>query len=136
MARRGCCVAGAGGPVPRHQNVRRRVAPAEIVFEVLRRHSSLGIHDKCARMRNSVKWRPGLYFLIKNAEGADGFRSLIGQQREGDMTSLREISEHRRAVVTDRRQSQPLLPYPVQVALQLDELVFAVRSPVGRTKKY
>ncbi len=52
------------------------------------------------------------------------------------MMPFRKIPEHRRAVVTDCRQPQACLPDPFQALLQLDELAFAVGSPIRGTEKH
>ena len=48
---------------------------------------------------------------------------------------LSEFPEYGFAVVTDGRQLDPLLLEPLFCRLQLDQLRFAERSPIGRAKE-
>ena len=55
----------------------------------------------------------------------------VGQQRKIDLAAVREILKYFQAVVTDRRQLDTLALESLFRILQLDQLAFAVRSPVG-----
>ncbi len=59
----------------------------------------------------------------------------IGQQRKLDLAPIREILKYFYAVVADRGQRNALFFEARLSALQLDQLPFAVRSPIGRTEK-
>ena len=48
---------------------------------------------------------------------------------------MREIGEHRHRVVADCDQTEPLAVDVIEAALQLDELRFAIRSPIGRAEE-
>ena len=47
-----------------------------------------------------------------------------------------EVAQHRRAVITDSRESKARALENWQIALQLDQLPPAVHSPIGRAKKH
>jgi hypothetical protein len=51
------------------------------------------------------------------------------------MLAVGKILQHGNRVIADRCQPQPLLPDRIQISLQLHELRFAERSPVGRAEK-
>jgi hypothetical protein len=55
----------------------------------------------------------------------------VGQQRKIDLAAVREILKYFHAVVADRRQLDTLALESLFRILQLDQLAFAVRSPVG-----
>jgi hypothetical protein len=52
------------------------------------------------------------------------------------MLAVREILERSDRIVTDRRDTQALLPDRLQMLFQLDELDLAERSPIRGAKKY
>jgi hypothetical protein len=73
--------------------------------------------------------------LVENSVSTDDLRVRIRQQRKGDARPIGETPENRRAVVTDRGETEPSLLNFAKILLQLDQLDFAVRSPVGGAKE-
>ena len=67
--------------------------------------------------------------------GPNSLGIRIGQQRKVDLSPVGEVFQDFWAVVTDGGQREPLLLKSGLGVLQLDQLPFAVRSPVGRTEK-
>ncbi len=59
----------------------------------------------------------------------------IGQQRKIDLPAVREIFQDLLTIVTDGGEREPLLLKSGLGILQLDQLPFAVGSPIGRTEK-
>ena len=72
-----------------------------------------------------------LRFCIQHVKAADDVGIRIGQQRKFDVMTLGEISEDCWAVITDRSQFDALVVESCPCGLQLHELRFAKRSPVG-----
>ncbi len=62
--------------------------------------------------------------------------AAVRQQRERDAALLAERRENFGRVVADGRQPEALVLQLLQPALQLNELRFAVRSPVGGTVEH
>jgi hypothetical protein len=59
----------------------------------------------------------------------------VGEQREFDLSPTGEVSQDCFTVVADSRQLDSLFLKSRFRRLQLDQLLFAVRSPIGRTDK-
>jgi hypothetical protein len=74
-------------------------------------------------------------FGIQDVVGANGLRIRVGQQGEIDLPAVRKRFQDFRRVVADGGQLDSLLLELGFGALQLDQLRFAVGSPVGRTEK-
>jgi hypothetical protein len=69
-------------------------------------------------------------FRIQDKVFANRFRIRIGQQRKIDLLPVREVFQDRLRVVADGRQFETLFFESCFRGLQLDQLPFAVRSPV------
>ena len=74
-------------------------------------------------------------FGVQNLVGANRFGIGIGKHREFDLAAVGEIFQDLFGVVADRREFDPLLLESCFGALQLDQLPFAVGSPIGGTEK-
>jgi hypothetical protein len=74
-------------------------------------------------------------FGIKHVEAANDLRIRVGQQRELNLVPLREILQDRRSVVANCSEFDPLVFKSLLGVLQLHELRFAERSPIGRPEK-
>ena len=70
--------------------------------------------------------------LVQEPVGANGLRTQIAEQREGDPLPRGELRQDLRRIVTDSRKPDFALVQFRQIALQLDQLRFAVGSPIGR----
>ena len=116
------------------ENVGHSIPLRVILFEILRDHHALGVKYVRARVWNSVERSLGRGF-IQDAVSADDLRVRIGKQRKRDVLSIGEAFENRGAVVTDGRQSQRLLADFGKTLFQLDQLGFAIRSPIGRAEE-
>jgi hypothetical protein len=67
---------------------------------------------------------------IQDSDGPDDFRFRIREQGDRDALPLCEVGENFGRVVGDDDNSQALLTELVGILLQLDELRFAIRSPI------
>ena len=67
--------------------------------------------------------------------GPNSLGIRIGQQRKVDLSPVGEVFQDFWAVVTDGGKLNALLLKSGFGVLQLDQLPFAVGSPVGRTEK-
>jgi hypothetical protein len=74
--------------------------------------------------------------LVAQPPGIDGLRFRVRQQRERDAVPLGERRERFRRVVAQRDEPEPFASNQRQVALQLDQLRTAVRSPVGGPEEH
>jgi hypothetical protein len=74
-------------------------------------------------------------FGVQHLIGANGFRVGIGEQRKVNLAAVGERLQYLDAVIADGRQLEPLLFKSRFGVLQLDQLPFAVGSPVGGTKE-
>jgi hypothetical protein len=70
-------------------------------------------------------------FLVENLEGPNRLRVRIAQERKVDLVPVGKVLQDFRAIVTDRRQLDPSALESLFCLLELDELRFAERSPVG-----
>jgi hypothetical protein len=67
--------------------------------------------------------------------GANDLRLRVGKQRKVNFLAIREIFQDCLGIVADRRQLNSLRLESRLGFLQLNQLPFAVGSPIGRTKK-
>ena len=74
-------------------------------------------------------------FCVQDVIIANCLRIGVGEQREIDMLSAREVFQYRFGIVADRSQLNALSFKSGFSALQLDQLPFAVGSPVCRTEE-
>ena len=74
-------------------------------------------------------------FGVQNLVGANHFGIGVGKHREIDLPAVGEIFQYFFAVVADRREFDPLLLESCFGVLQLDQLPFAVGSPIRGTEK-
>ena len=74
-------------------------------------------------------------FGIQDLISPNGFRIRVGEQRELDLATVSEVLQYFLAIITDGRQFDSLFFKSRFRVLQLDQLPFAVRSPVGRAEK-
>ncbi len=88
------------------------------------------VDDEGAWMGDAVPAGGGL--AVADAEGVDGLAFRVGQEREGDGAFLGESSEEGLAVVADGDDLAAGCLDGFKALLQLDQLRFAVGSPIGR----
>ena len=70
---------------------------------------------------------------VQDAEGADGFRARVGEEGIGERLAAGEVGEDRGGVVGDGGDANAAAFELLSLLSQLDQLGFAVGSPVGRT---
>ncbi len=102
-------------------------------LEKLLPNSSRGIKEKITRPGHAFE--ESRSFGIEEAVFPDDRGIGIGKQWEADQVPVSEIFQDGFTVVADGGQLNSMLFKLRQSAMQLDQLPFAVGSPVGRTKK-
>src|SRR5260370_32492413 len=73
--------------------------------------------------------------LIEHPEAPDDRRVGIGEQRIGNMLPVREVLQDRLTVVADGSEPDSTLSKLRLGIAQLDQLLFAVGSPIGRAEE-
>ena len=104
-------------------------------FEDARRDDAATVDDERAGERIPVELVLRVDRRVEDAVALDRVRARVGQQRKRDATSRREIGQRGHRVIADRGQAHAGLANLGKTALQLHELRFAVRSPVGRAEE-
>jgi hypothetical protein len=89
---------------------------------------SLRVDKEITGPRHAFKLPDG--FGVQHPIRLDRLGVGVGKQREINLAAVREMLEDFR-VIADRRQLDPLLLESRSSTLQLDQLAFTVRSPVG-----
>ncbi len=117
------------------ENRSGRVSNAIIVLEVLRDHHTGCIENVRPRVGDTEGWRILLDGVIQNTVGSDHLGLRIREQFESNVFAIGERLEDRDAIVADRHQTQALRADSRSILFQLDQLGFAERSPVRRTKE-
>ena len=102
-------------------------------FEELLPDHALRIDEEIPRPRHALELSGPLG--VQDLIGPNGFRIGIGEQGKLNLAPVSEVLQYFLAVIADCRQLDPLLVKSCFRVLQLDQLRFAVGSPVGRTKK-
>jgi len=102
-------------------------------FEKLFLNYALGIDKEKSGTRHTLELPDR--FCVQNVIGANGLRFGVGEERKFDVPPASEVFQDFLAVVADGRDFDSLFLKSCFRALQLDQLPFAVRSPVGRTKE-
>ena len=72
---------------------------------------------------------------VQNLVGANDLGIGVGEQRKVDFATIREVFQYGFVVIADRRQFDSLLLKPCFGVLELNQLPFAVRSPIRRTEE-
>jgi len=90
---------------------------------------ALGVDKEIPGPRHAFKLPSG--FGVQHLICLDRLGVGVGKQREINLEAVREMLEDFHAIVADRRQCDPLLLESRASTLQLDQLAFTVRSPVG-----
>jgi hypothetical protein len=96
-------------------------------------NDALGVDDEISGPRHSLELAGGCG--VQHVIGANGLRIGIGEQREIDFAAVGEKLQDFGAVIANGRELEPLLLESGFGCLQLDQLPFAVGSPVGGTEK-
>ena len=110
-----------------------REAVCVLHFEILLANRSSRVDIEKAGVRHPFGHALG--FGIQNVKAANDLRIGISQHRKLNLVPLGEILEDRGTVVAYGSQVEPLLLEPFFGVLQLHELRFAKRSPIGGTKE-
>ena len=123
---------------PRAGNsLRNHVVPGQpfpiLRFEELLANDALGIDEEISRPRHALVLPDRLG--VEHIVGPNGLGIRVGQQRKVDLPPVREVLQYCFAVVADCRKLDSLVFESRLRGLQLDQLPFAVGSPVGRTEK-
>ena len=104
---------------------------AIVVLKVFGDDDAGRIQDERARVRNA-EGRTRLFDrVVQDAQTANGLRIGVREQGEVDALALGEGVQDGFAIVADPGQAQAELAKLVFVLFQLDELGFAVGSPIG-----
>ena len=103
---------------------------AVILFKILGLDAAGGVQQKQAGMGDALG-ETVLDVLIANAKGVDDFGLGIGEQRVRDLLALGEVGEGGRGVVAERGDAVAEFANGFGLYAQLNELGFAVWSPVG-----
>jgi hypothetical protein len=72
------------------------------------------------------------HLVVDDAERLDNRVVGIGQQRVSDLNPIGEILQNRKRVIAEGRNIDAALLIFFPFTLQLDQLAFAVISPIGR----
>src|SRR6266853_1687447 len=102
-------------------------------FEELFPNCAVGIDEKISGPRHALVL-PGR-LDVQDVIGVKGFRIRVGEQGKFDFAPVREGFQYLLGVIADGRHSDPLFFKSRFCVLQLDQLRFAVRSPIRRTEK-
>ena len=97
------------------------------------RITPLGVDEEISGTRHAVELSRGLG--VQNLVGANDLGIGIGEHGEIDLAAIREVFQYGFAVVADRRELDSLLLESCFGILQLDQLPFAVGSPIRGTEK-
>src|SRR5438552_4138612 len=108
------------------------IADPIVILEIFRDHDTAIVQYICSRIGNAEAWRFLGYGLVEDAVAADHLGLRIGEQRETNVFPVGESLHDIDAVVADRRKTEAPLLDTRAVLFQLDQLGFAVRSPIGR----
>src|SRR6266478_4450514 len=92
---------------------------------------SVGEEVSGTRHIQELASRLGIQYLI----GANDLGIRIGEQRKIDFAAVGEGFQYGFRVIADRRELDPLLLEPCLGVLELNQLPFAVRSPIRRSKE-
>ena len=102
-------------------------------FEEFLANHATRIYEEVSRPCHAVKLSCG--FAVQNLIGANNFGIGIGKQGKIDFAAIREIFQYGFAIVADARNLQSLFFESRLGVLQLDQLPFAIGSPICRTKE-
>ena len=110
---------------------------AEIAGERFRANSPANIEQELSGERNASR----LSFVrhdvgVQHAELIDDQTSDVGEQRKVDGVGGRELGEHLDRVGSDCCDLNACRPQRGDVRVQLDELIAAIRSPIGGTGEH
>ena len=111
----------------------RREAVRVLSIEILLANIAVFVDIEKAGMRHPFGHT--LRFYIKDIKAANDLGIWVGQQRKFDIVPLREVHEDGWAVVANCSKLDALLFESSFSVLQLHELRFAERSPVGGTEE-
>ena len=92
------------------------------------------IQDEGTRIGHAL--RPAFGGLVADVVGVDRLAPGIGEQWEGDLHAVGEGLQDLRVVIADADELDTGILDGLEVALQLDQLRAAERSPVGRAVKH
>ncbi len=102
-------------------------------FEEFLPNHAFGIDEEIPRPRHALELSGRLG--VQNLVGPDRFRIRVSEQRKFDLAAVGEGLQYFLAVIADGRQFDPLFLESCFCVLQLDQLRFAVGSPIGGTEK-
>ena len=100
--------------------------------ELLPNHSTY-IDIEKPGMRHS--FGHSLRIQVKDFEGSNHLRVRVAQERKVDLVAVGKVLQDCGPIVADGSQLDPLLLKSLFCILQLDELRFAERSPIGGAKE-
>ena len=117
------------------QNVRGGVALRVCFLEIFRLHHAVGANQVFAGVGNAVELMRFSDARIEDSECPDHLGVGIGEKRHGQTAALREIPQKLRTIEANRRDVDAFSFKGLALPIQLNQLAFAVRSPIRRTVK-
>ena len=102
-------------------------------FEELFPNDPVRVDEEISGPRHSLVLTDG--FAVENLIGPNRFGVGVGEQGKINLLAVREVFQYFFAVIADGREFDPLLLESCFGALQLNQLPFAVGSPIGGTEK-
>ena len=112
-------------------------AVAEVAGEGLRDDGPVGRQQELPRKRDAPRLAGILGDVgIQHAETLDHGAAFVGQERVADRVLRGEARERVAPVGCDRRDADTVRSYSLEAQIQLDQLISAVRSPVGRPREH
>jgi hypothetical protein len=102
-------------------------------FEEFFSNHAARVYEEVSGPRHAIELTRGL--SVQNLIGANDFGIGIGKQGEIDLAAIRKVFQYGFVVVADPRELESLLFESRLGVLQLDQLPFAIGSPIRGTEK-
>ena len=106
---------------------------AVLRFEELFSNHATSVDKEISRASHALELTRGLD--VENLVGANDPGIGIGEQGKIDFAAIREVFQYRFVIIADPGESDSLLFKPCFGVLQLNQLSFAVRSPIRGTEE-
>ena len=118
------------------ENARDRAALLVDRLEDTRRDDAVAIDDERAVERVAVQLVLWVDRRVEDTVALDRRRARVRQQRKGNTAASRKVGQDVHRVVADGRNAQAGLANLGKASLQLHELTFAIRSPIGLAEEH
>jgi hypothetical protein len=102
-------------------------------LEELFPNDAVWVHEEISGSGHPLELTHG--FAVENLIGPNNFGVGIGEQGEINLPAVREVFQYFFAVIADSGEFDPLFLESCFGALQLNQLPFAIGSPIRRTEK-